>query len=93
MGRGISRRRLLQGIGATIGAGAMGCGDDEVLPDAGARTPDAATQPRSDAAAGSPDAAPPDAARPDATPLTPAELLGEINTFVVLMMENRSFDH
>lgn len=93
MGRGISRRHLLQGIGATIGAGAIGCGDDEVLPDAGARTPDAAARPRPDAA-GPPDAAPPpDAAVPDATPLTPAELLGEINTFVVLMMENRSFDH
>ncbi len=58
---------------------------------------DAAAQP--DVA--SPDSAPPDRTPPDAappdtepeSPLTPDELLAGIDTFVVLCMENRSFDH
>jgi len=84
----LSRREALLGIGAAVGTAALGCG----------RTPGA----EPDAASGPPDAspdAPPDAP-PDAydacaatSDLGPDELLAGIDTFVVLCMENRSFDH
>ena len=86
----LTRREALRGIGVTVGAAALGCGHE-----AGTSNPDAS--------AGAPDAPPPppDAA-PDATAVTActstssmsaAELLASVDTIVVLMMENRSFDH
>jgi phospholipase C len=91
---GISRRTVLKGIGAAIGATAVGCGSSKSGgggADASSGSPDA----------GLPDGPPPDAAPPDALVRTctgnggfgPAELLAPIENIVVLMMENRSFDH
>lgn len=82
----------MKGLGVTLGAAAIGCGSD-----AGGDPPDG----------GEPDAAAPDAAAPDArvdaridaptdAPVDAPSadvLLAGIDTFVVLMMENRSFDH
>lgn len=78
-----SRRDILAGVGATLGAAALGCGGS--------------------ASAGGPDAgATGDAALPDADPMEQwtdksdagaRELLKHIDTYVVLCMENRSFDH
>ena len=79
-----TRRDALKGIGVTLGAVAIGgCGAD--ADDDGMNVP--------------PDGAAPDAPAPDA-PVDAAVdapsadvLLAGIDTFVVLMMENRSFDH
>jgi phospholipase C len=80
------------------GDGRPAAGDIAPARDAGSdNSPTDAAQP--DAAA--PDTAPPDrtpadTAAPDTEPqskLTPDELLAGIDTFVVLCMENRSFDH
>jgi phospholipase C len=82
-----TRRQVLTGMGAALGAAALGCGGTS--PGAG------------EADAAGPDGLP-DAAPPDVDPLAhckapsdlgPAELLAHIDTFVVLCMENRSFDH
>lgn len=81
---------MLKGLGAAVGAAALGCGEGAGAgPDGG----------RSDA--GAPDATPPDAPPPDAaydacaadSGLTAAQLLAPIDTIVVLCMENRSYDH
>ncbi len=110
---GPSRREVMQGIGAAVGAAAVGCGDgsNAAGPDAGtggadasASGPDAARPATVDAGrldAGAPDASAPDAGAPDGgalacgepSGLSASELLGEIETIVVLCMENRSFDH
>jgi phospholipase C len=84
----VNRRQVLAGLGASLGAAAIGCGNDAATGD---DTGDV------DAAAG-----PPDATRIDATEenactatsaLTPEQLLAGIDAIVVLCMENRSFDH
>jgi phospholipase C len=86
----VNRRQVLAGLGASLGAAAIGCGDD------GNQAPGDDVG-DADAASG-----PPDATRIDATEetactatsaLTPAELLAGIDAMVVLCMENRSFDH
>jgi phospholipase C len=83
--RDLTRRQVLGGMGAALGAAALGCGGT--------------------APAGEPDTGPdatPDAGTPDADPLARCkapspgraeDLLAHIDTFVVLCMENRSFDH
>lgn len=79
-----SRRQLLKGLGAVVGATATGCGrsgtqaaGDGFLPPLPAGNPKAGIVPT-----------------PTPGPeLSPAELLAGIDTVVVLMMENRSFDH
>ena len=94
----VSRRDVLKLGGAALGlalgsAAAVGPGcDDQSVGDidehdAAATEADAALGP--DAAV--PDAAPPDAAPPDALPS--GDILSTVSTVVVLMMENRSFDH
>jgi len=80
----ISRRDALKGLGAAVGAAALGCGSDP----SGVAGPDAPSDPPD--AGQAPDGAP----APDAKPAPTAEqLLAGIDTFVVLCMENRSFDH
>src|SRR5512138_2009406 len=78
----ITRRDALRGIGVTIGAAALGCGHES-----GSETPDAASTPD-----GSPDAPSANACTATTT-MTAQQLLAGIETFVILMMENRSFDH
>src|SRR5258705_10254801 len=77
----ITRRDALRGIGVAVGAAAIGCGhESSETPDAG-DTPDAP-----------PDAAPVNACTATSS-MTAEQLLGGIETFVILCMENRSFDH
>ncbi len=87
-GGGINRRGALQQIGLGIGAMAIGCTSTGTDPDGGA---DAA---RDGALPGV------DLGRPDLSPdlgpepvLSREELLGSVDHIIVLMMENRSFDH
>ncbi len=106
-GRGWTRREALKLGAVAAGAAAVGCGDDGVPPGllddaAVGGSPDAGALPF-DAAIDPPDAAAPpvDAATSDATETgadagpapTADELLAPIDTFVVLCMENRSYDH
>ncbi|MBT8496551.1 MAG: alkaline phosphatase family protein, partial [Deltaproteobacteria bacterium] len=83
-----SRRDVLVGIGGALGAASIGCGQGKgSTPIAGERLPDAA--PPSDAP-------PLDAGNPacsSQSDLSASELLASIDHIVVLMMENRSFDH
>ena len=86
----VNRRQVLAGLGASMGAAALGCG-----------SPDRAGDPDPDATSGPP----PVDARVDAMPdaaasaceatssMTPEQLLAHVETIVVLCMENRSFDH
>ena len=79
----MDRREFLAGLGASLGAVSIGCGDNRAAPLEGV-----------DAAQGSPDA--PDAALGACTAASDrsaSELLAGIETIVVLCMENRSFDH
>jgi phospholipase C len=89
--RSISRRGALQGLGAGIGLAAIGCAEDgesalrdekDPLPLSPTETPK--VEPAVDP--------PPAPAAPEPV-LGPAELLAGIDHIVVLMMENRSFDH
>jgi phospholipase C len=86
----ITRRDALRGLGVAVGTAALGCGGSPSTLGPG-DSPDGAPP--------SPDGSPPDgridAGAPDAAPreLTPKELLADIDTFIVLCMENRSFDH
>ena len=84
----VNRRQVLAGLGASLGAAAIGCGND---PANGDDSGDA------DASSGAPDATRIDATEENACSvtgaMTPAELLAGIDTIVVLCMENRSFDH
>lgn len=91
--RGLSRRRVLLGLGGLLAAA---CGSNAApvpAPTPPAIDPLPASPPPP---AATPDAGGPlDAAGADATssPPTPEELLSTIDAVVVLMMENRSFDH
>ncbi len=84
--RGISRRRALKHLGVSLSALSVGCVGGESMIPLGDET-------------GGPDAyaSPPDLAMPkdldELLPQTPKELLAGIDAVVVLMMENRSFDH
>ncbi len=77
----MKRRQVLRGISAVVGAAAAGCG----------RTGTSGA----DFAPSSPFDPDPRAPEPHPTPgpLSPEELLAGVETIVVLMMENRSFDH
>lgn len=88
----VNRRTALLQLGVGLSALAVGCGGDD--------SPAAATTPTPESPADAPDLSsepPPDLGSPAdqamATEPTPAELLAGIDAIVVLMMENRSFDH
>src|SRR5690242_6609645 len=90
----ITRRRALQGVGVAIGAVATGCGGSEEetgVPSAGEQT----SPPTTNNAPAPSGTSPPAKEDPPAnnTPLGPKELLAGVEHIVVLMMENRSFDH
>ena len=93
----LSRRAALQGLGIGLGAVAIGCGSEADLPGApgdGTGEPPATSSPPS----GPSGSQTPDAPGPGPTPsqppqLGPKELLAGVEHIVVLMMENRSFDH
>ncbi|HMG22089.1 MAG TPA: alkaline phosphatase family protein [Kofleriaceae bacterium] len=81
----IDRRQFLAGLGASLGAASISCGDNRaaaLAPDAGA--PDAAPRPPGDAAV---------TACTAGDDRSAAQLLAGIDTIVVLCLENRSFDH
>lgn len=89
--RELTRRSVLLGMGGLLAAAGCGGGSDTpaVSADAGASPPPAPPAPPKDAGA----PAPSDAGT-DAEPnVDPQDLLAEIDTIVVVMMENRSFDH
>ncbi len=85
----ISRRRALKHLGVSLSALTVGCvggdslilpsdeADDRAGPDLGTDRPDAAMPPDLD----------------EVFPKTATELLAGIDAVIVLMMENRSFDH
>lgn len=84
----VTRRAALVGLGVSLGVAACGGGAEDVpTPAPAATTPPASTTPP---AATTP---PPAATTPPAETLTPKQLLAGIEHIVVLMMENRSFDH
>jgi phospholipase C len=89
----ISRRGALKGIGAgTVGLVTLGCGAEaEEIPPLGEET--AAPAGDAPAAGATPAESPVSPAEPEPPVLTPKELLGGIDHIVVVMMENRSFDH
>jgi phospholipase C len=60
----LTRRDVLQGVGAVVGTAVTGCSSDETAPNEGPKPA-----------------------------LTPKQLLQNIDAIVVVMMENRSFDH
>lgn len=83
---GLSRRAALQTLGVGVAALTTGC--------VGAADSAPPPPPPPEAAPDLSSAPPPDMARgPDLAPYSPAQLLAGIDTVVVLMMENRSFDH
>jgi phospholipase C len=79
----VNRRQVLAGLGASLGAAAIGCSG----PGVSAGDPDGHVDDVD------PDAAPPPNACTATSTLSPGELLAGIDTIVVLCMENRSFDH
>ena len=89
--RALSRRRVLLGMGGLLAAA---CGSaPETVPEP---TPEPRPAPTpTPTTTAPPDAGPADAAKPDAKEpqLSPEELLSTVDAIVVLMMENRSFDH
>ncbi len=84
----VTRRGALLGLGASLGLAACGGSDEAVVAEPVA--PPAITPPASTAP---PAPTPPPAIPPPAPALTPQQLLAGIDHIVVLMMENRSFDH
>ncbi|AKU98498.1 Acid phosphatase [Labilithrix luteola] len=90
----LSRRQALQGFGAGLVGATAACGGSSPDPPGSAEpadTPPITTNDPPDASKPSP----PDAGADGGPPpeLTAADLLGSIDHIVVLMMENRSFDH
>src|SRR5262245_58371624 len=90
----LTRRRALQGVGVAIGTVATGCGSTEDEPTTGAPSGGEGTPPTTNStpAPGPTNPTPTDPPKTD-PPLGPKELLAGIEHIVVLMMENRSFDH
>src|SRR5687767_7578804 len=90
----ITRRGALQGLSVGIGIAATGCGAEVEEPaagNAGGDTPPAGQTNNSPAPGGT---TPPAQDPPKQDPvLTPKQLLAGVDHIVVLMMENRSFDH
>ncbi|MCX4244303.1 alkaline phosphatase family protein [Paraliomyxa miuraensis] len=112
----MTRRRTLQGMGAVLGAVAVGCGDDTSGDGSGGSSGstsegDTTTSSSSgmvdstgpggsgdsstgaDGSSSSDTTGEPPADCSDNGGLTPEELLANIDTIVVVMMENRSLDH
>lgn len=89
----ITRRKALHGLGVGIGIAATGCGGsaDEVGAPEG-EGPVGSAPDTNDSPAPTTPPAPKDPPKADPQ-LTPKELLAGIEHIVVLMMENRSFDH
>lgn len=87
----ISRRGTLHGLGA-LGLAATACGGSTDAPDPTSPTPDGPSGPPQ-SAVGDPPPPAPGPVDPPAPALSPKELLAGIEHIVVLMMENRSFDH
>jgi phospholipase C len=83
---GISRRRALRNLGLSLSALTVGCvgGGSDVGPQLTDEDPDLGGDP--------PDLGSP-ADLSEVLPSTPKDLLAGIDAVVVLMMENRSFDH
>jgi phospholipase C len=111
---GLTRRRTLQGMGAVLGAAAVGCGDDaggdaggSGSSDGGSSSSGGALDSSSGAVDSSGGSGSGDSSSGGAdesstgepvdecvdSGLAPEELLAPIDTIVVVMMENRSFDH
>ena len=89
----VSRRRVLQGIGGTVTSAAIGCTGDAQQPGERSDGPITGEDELPDGSGGSGGAPePPDGTEPPPG-LSPEELLAPIDTIVVLMLENRSFDH
>lgn len=89
----LTRRKALQGIGVGVGMAAVGCGASEGDP---APTPEpgpTATTPTAPTTTSTPPSPPPTPTPEPPKPLTAKDLLAGIDHIVVLMMENRSFDH
>lgn len=88
----ITRRKALQGVGLAIGTAAAGCGSSE---DETTGTPNGEQGSAPPATNNAPAPSGPqtsDPPKPDPL-LGPEELLAGVEHIVVLMMENRSFDH
>jgi phospholipase C len=91
----ITRRAALAGVGVAIGTVAAGCGSSEEEASAGVPPEGEGTSPpatNQSPAPGPTNPAPSDPPKPGPA-LGPKELLAGIEHIVVLMMENRSFDH
>ncbi len=93
----ISRRAALHGLGIGLGTIAVGCGSEAEIPPApsepGAGTGEApSTNASPTVPGGTTPGEEPSQPPPEPQP-TPKELLAGIEHIVVLMMENRSFDH
>jgi len=87
-----TRREALKAGAVVAGAAVVGCADDGAPP--GIIGGDGGTTPPRDAGSLVDASPPPDARVPDAAPPpSPDVLLAPIDTFVILCMENRSFDH
>jgi phospholipase C len=88
----LSRRAALQGLGVGLGMAGIGCGTDPAPstpdPTGSGNAPPASTTPSKPGPPG-----PSNTTEPPPPKLTPKELLAGIEHIVVLMMENRSFDH
>jgi phospholipase C len=109
--RRISRRRTLQGLGATMGAAALGCRDDgnaggsESGSTGGGGSSGSGSESGSTSLPGTSSSGSSDGGSSEETgepfgtdcgelsDLPSSELLAPVETIVVVMMENRSFDH
>ena len=113
--KGLTRRRTLKGMGAVLGAAAVGCGDDgsgDGVAEGSSGSSDGsgggstmgAAESTSSAGSGEGSTGldesgsestgePVEDCGSGTMGLSPEELLAEIDTIVVVMMENRSFDH
>ncbi len=104
----LTRRRTLAGVGAVLSTAAVGCGDDGGASSGSTDTSTSSTGSTgsSDGGTTSDDGVddtgssgsstgepPPIEACADPSGLDPEQLLAPIDTIVVVMMENRSFDH
>jgi phospholipase C len=96
----LSRRRTMQGMGAVVGAAAVGCKDDDTAAEgstsggtAGDDPTGAETGSTGEQGSTGDDGGPMGSACDDPGSLSVDELLAPIDTIVVVMMENRSFDH
>lgn len=90
----LSRRSALQGLGIGIGLAGIGCAGDGSAPTQEPEPGPSNLPPGpGPAPSGTSSAIPPDTQPTPKVPTTPKELLAGVEHIVVLMMENRSFDH